>query len=66
MATGDSHHELKRLHDRHGPIVCIAPKLIDIDMPELIQTIFNTKGDWPKVRTNLIADGIGSMTADCV
>ncbi|KAI6784130.1 uncharacterized protein J7T54_004676 [Emericellopsis cladophorae] len=46
--TGDSHLELKRLHEKHGPIIRIAPHIIDIDMPELIQTIYNTKGDWLK------------------
>lgn len=26
----------------------IAPHIVDVDMPELIHTIFNTKGDWLK------------------
>lgn len=47
-STGDSHLELKRLHDKHGSVVQIAPHIIDVDMPELIHTIFNIKGDWLK------------------
>ncbi|RYP80987.1 hypothetical protein DL770_006032 [Monosporascus sp. CRB-9-2] len=47
-STGKSQLELKRLHDKHGPIVRIAPHIIDIDIPEMIKTIFSTKGDWLK------------------
>lgn len=47
--TGDSQLELERLHKKHGPIVRITPYIIDIDMPEMISTVFNIKGDWLKV-----------------
>lgn len=50
VSTGNSHLELKRLHEKYGPIVRIAPHIIDLDIPEMIQSIFNTKADWLKVR----------------
>ncbi|KAF4978072.1 hypothetical protein FZEAL_5498 [Fusarium zealandicum] len=46
--TGDSHLVLDKLHRKYGPIVRITPSIIDVDMPELIKTIFSIKGDWLK------------------
>ncbi|CAG1960374.1 unnamed protein product [Fusarium graminearum] len=47
-STGDSHLVLERLHKRYGPIVRITPDIIDVDIPEIINTIFSTKDDWLK------------------
>lgn len=47
--TGNSHLVLEQLHRQYGPIVRITPSIIDVDMPELIKTIFSIKGDWLKV-----------------
>ncbi|OTB01036.1 hypothetical protein M426DRAFT_75440 [Hypoxylon sp. CI-4A] len=46
--TGKIHTEIKRLHAKHGPIVRITPHILDVDMPEMIPTIYNRKEDWPK------------------
>ena len=48
--TGKSQLELERLHKKHGAVVRIAPNIIDIDIPDMIQTMFNIKGQWLKVR----------------
>lgn len=50
--TGEAQIYLDRLHKKHGPIVRITPGIIDIDEPSMIQTVFNTKGDWLKVSTS--------------
>ncbi|KAH6888430.1 cytochrome P450 [Thelonectria olida] len=47
-STGDSHLVLDKLHRKYGPIVRITPSIIDVDIPELIKTMFSTKGDWLK------------------
>lgn len=54
--TGDAQLELDRLHKKHGPIVRITPGIIDIDEPSLIQTVFNTKGDWLKVGSSHVSE----------
>ncbi|RSM00733.1 hypothetical protein CDV31_011658 [Fusarium ambrosium] len=46
--TGDSHLVLDKLHRQYGPIVRITPSIIDVDIPELIKTMFSIKGDWLK------------------
>ncbi|ROT39072.1 cytochrome P450 [Sodiomyces alkalinus F11] len=46
--TGDSHLELYRLHQKHGPIVRTGPNMIDVDLPELMCTIFHIRNGWPK------------------
>lgn len=45
---GRYHLEIQKLHEQYGPIVRIGPNLLDLDMPELVKTIFNIKGDWKK------------------
>lgn len=47
--TGNSHLELQRLHDKHGPVVRIAPNLLDIDDPEIIKDVYSQKNEWLKV-----------------
>ncbi|KAM5344562.1 hypothetical protein ACJ41O_013097 [Fusarium nematophilum] len=44
-STGDSHLVLDNLHRKYGPIVRITPSIIDVDIPDLIKVIFNTKSD---------------------
>ncbi|KAI1056935.1 hypothetical protein LB507_002367 [Fusarium sp. FIESC RH6] len=48
VSTGDSHLVLEKLHKQYGPIVRITPSIIDVDIPEIIKSIFNTKDDWLK------------------
>ncbi|CAG7559457.1 unnamed protein product [Fusarium equiseti] len=48
VSTGDSHLILEKLHKKYGPIVRITPSIIDVDIPEIIKSIFNTKDDWLK------------------
>lgn len=38
------------LHKKYGPVVRIAPNVVDLDLPELIKTIYSTKGDFRKAR----------------
>ncbi|KAM5345061.1 hypothetical protein ACJ41O_010923 [Fusarium nematophilum] len=40
---------IKKLHEKHGPIVRIGPNLLDLDYPELIKTLYGTDGKWRKV-----------------
>lgn len=41
---------VQELHKKYGPVVRIAPNVLDLDIPELIKTIYNTKADYLKVR----------------
>jgi hypothetical protein len=41
---------VQELHKKYGPVVRIAPNVLDLDIPELIRTIYNTKADYLKVR----------------
>jgi len=43
------HTELDELHKKYGPVVRVAPNVLDIDYPDLIKSVFNIKGDWRKV-----------------
>ncbi|KAK3988045.1 putative cytochrome P450 pisatin demethylase-like protein, partial [Cladorrhinum sp. PSN332] len=40
--------EIKKLHDKYGPIVRIGPNLLDLDYPELYRVIYSTDGKWVK------------------
>ncbi|KAB5576281.1 cytochrome protein [Coniochaeta sp. 2T2.1] len=48
ISQGNFHVVLERLHRRYGPVVRIGPNVLDLDSPEVIKTVFNTKGDWKK------------------
>ncbi|KAI1871211.1 uncharacterized protein JN550_004656 [Neoarthrinium moseri] len=48
VRTGSYHVEVKKLHDKYGPVVRIGPNLLDLDLPELIKTLYNTDGKWRK------------------
>ncbi|KAI8276714.1 hypothetical protein K4K59_009688 [Colletotrichum sp. SAR11_240] len=48
VKSGASHLVLKRLHEELGPIVRIAPNVLNINLPEYINTIYDRKGEWRK------------------
>jgi hypothetical protein len=48
VTQGKSQVVLHELHKKYGPVVRIAPNIVDLDLPELIKTIYNTKGDYRK------------------
>ena len=48
--TGRYHLNIKKLHEKYGPIVRIGPNLLDLDYPELNKVLYNTDGKWKKVR----------------
>jgi hypothetical protein len=49
VQTGRYHIIMRELHDKYGPIVRIGPNLLDIDMPEVIKTIYGSDPKWRKV-----------------
>lgn len=49
---GSMHTTTKKLHDKYGPVVRMAPNYLDLDYDScasLIKTCFDTKGVWRKV-----------------
>ncbi|KAF6802151.1 hypothetical protein CSOJ01_11806 [Colletotrichum sojae] len=40
--------KMKKLHEKYGPVVRLGPNLLDIDLPELVKTIYGTDGKWKK------------------
>lgn len=46
---GNYHKEIYRLHEKYGPVVRIGPNVLSLDYPELIPTIYDTKGNYRKV-----------------
>ncbi|KAK8068802.1 Cytochrome P450 monooxygenase vrtE [Apiospora phragmitis] len=49
VRTGSYHIGIKKLHEKHGPVVRIGPNTLDIDYPELSKTLCGTDGKWKKV-----------------
>jgi hypothetical protein len=49
VRRGNYHLVIQKLHKKHGPVVRIAPNVLDLDIPELIKTIYNTKENYLKV-----------------
>lgn len=47
---GKYHIVIHDLHKKYGPVVRIAPTIVDLDFPELVKILYNTKGTWKKVR----------------
>lgn len=47
-SRGSFHKDLEQLHKKYGPVVRVGPNVLDVDYPDLIKTVFNTKGDWRK------------------
>ncbi|KAJ5773323.1 hypothetical protein N7457_008219 [Penicillium paradoxum] len=48
VRQGNYHVVIEKLHQKYGPVVRLGPNLIDLDFPELIKTIYNTKGNYLK------------------
>ncbi|KAG2000997.1 hypothetical protein GB937_010616 [Aspergillus fischeri] len=48
VRKGKVHIVTTELHKKYGPVVRIAPNVVDLDMPELIRTIYSTRGDYRK------------------
>ena len=47
---GNYHLVIREMHQKYGPVVRIAPNVLDLDYPELIKTIYNVKADYLKVK----------------
>jgi len=52
------HTELDELHKKYGPVVRVAPNVLDIDYPDLIKSVFNIKGDWRKTEAYLASSAL--------
>lgn len=50
VRRGNYHLVIQELHKNYGPVVRIAPNVLDLDFPGLIKTIYSTKEDYLKVR----------------
>ncbi|KAJ5910342.1 hypothetical protein N7504_004985 [Penicillium tannophilum] len=48
VRRGKYHLVIQELHKKYGPVVRIAPNVLDLDIPELVKTIYNTKEDYLK------------------
>ncbi|KAK1981529.1 hypothetical protein LZ30DRAFT_689098 [Colletotrichum cereale] len=48
--SADYAPRIKKLHEKHGPVVRLGPNLLDIDFPELVKVIYGTDGKWKKGR----------------
>lgn len=46
---GNIHDVSKRLHEKYGPVVRMAPNYLDVDHSSLIKTCFDVQGVWQKV-----------------
>ncbi|KAK1759126.1 cytochrome P450 [Echria macrotheca] len=61
IRRGRFHLDMAQLHKKYGPVVRIAPNVLDVDDPSLIKTVFSTKGDWIKTgyyaSTSVLLDG---------
>lgn len=56
---GDEASAIHKLHERHGPYVRVSPKEVDINDGDAIQTIYVSKGGFPKAEcyANFDIDG---------
>ncbi|KAJ5112136.1 cytochrome protein [Penicillium argentinense] len=48
VRQGRYHLVIHELHKKYGPVVRIAPNVLDLDIPELTKTIYNTKAEYLK------------------
>ncbi|KAH8433934.1 cytochrome P450 [Aspergillus melleus] len=48
VRQGQSQRVIQELHKKYGPVVRIAPNVLDLDIPDLIKTIYNTKANYVK------------------
>lgn len=51
--NGQMHVVSKKLHDKYGPVVRMAPNYLDVDYSSLIKTCFDVQGVWQKVSISL-------------
>ncbi|KAK7963890.1 cytochrome P450, partial [Apiospora saccharicola] len=58
---GQSHVVIHELHKRFGPVVRLGPNMLDLDMPDFIKVLYNTKSQWKKTEfyhgSSSIVDG---------
>jgi hypothetical protein len=47
---GKYHVVIHNLHKKYGPVVRIAPNIVDLDLPELVKTYIILKGTGKKMR----------------
>ncbi|KAF9239542.1 hypothetical protein LCP9604111_9084 [Penicillium roqueforti] len=48
VRQGNNHVVIHELHKKYGPVVRIGPNVLDLDIPELIKTIYNIKSEYLK------------------
>ncbi|KAL3477958.1 cytochrome protein [Aspergillus californicus] len=48
VRRGKYHEVIHALHKQYGPVVRIAPNVLDLDIPELIKTLYSVKADYLK------------------
>ncbi|KAK3987511.1 cytochrome P450 [Cladorrhinum sp. PSN332] len=46
------------LHSKYGPVVRIAPNVLDVDYPELLKVVFGIKGEWRKTESVLASSSL--------
>ncbi|KAK8088430.1 hypothetical protein PG997_003391 [Apiospora hydei] len=46
--SGQHAPTIKKLHEKYGPVVRTGPNLLELDIPSLIRTVYNTDGKWKK------------------
>lgn len=49
VRQGKYHVVIHELHKKYGPVVRIGPNVLDLDIPELVKTIYNIKSGYLKV-----------------
>ncbi|KAJ5901462.1 cytochrome protein [Penicillium taxi] len=50
VRRGKYHLVIADLHKQYGPVVRIAPNVVDLDFPELTKTVYNTKQNYVKTK----------------
>lgn len=53
VRQGKYHVVIHELHKKYGPVVRIGPNVLDLDIPELIKTVYNIKSEYLKVGLSL-------------
>ncbi|KAF5246229.1 hypothetical protein FAUST_1346 [Fusarium austroamericanum] len=48
VRKGSYHLKIKELHEKYGPVIRIGPNTLDLDIPDLIKTLYGTDGKWKK------------------
>ncbi len=49
VSKGQAHRTIIDLHKNYGKLVRLAPNVVDVSDPAMIQVIYNVKGDFKKV-----------------